>query len=249
MALVSRKFFLRRSRMLEFLAELEKSGNTAAKSLYLPPELSRPEIEDWQGKIVSAHSLPQELTEAVVSSRTGAVVFWGEVRKCLILPPFPVREKTVFDGYVAEPLRRLLQSNFRIGLILVHLGAYAIGLGEGEKLLSSKVGTGLVHARHKKGGSSQARFQRRREMQAQEFLDRVCLHAREHLEPQAGLLDYIVYGGPHHTVLRLRKRCPFLNSLEDRALPLLEVASPRQKILATTVGRIWSSRVMEWQGS
>ncbi len=180
-------------------------------------------------------------------SKTGAVLFWGEARKCLVLPPFPIREMLTFSGYVTDYLRLLLQSDFKIGLILVHLGSYAVGLCQGEKLITSKVGTGLVHGRHRQGGSSQRRFQRRREKQAQEFLGRVCLHARERLEPEAKLLDYIIYGGPRQTVLLLQKRCPFLSLFEGRALPPLEVPALRQKVLETTVVRIWSSGIIEWQ--
>ncbi len=247
MALTSRKFFLRRTKMLEFLAELEKTDDPSAKTAYLPPGLSVLEIEKLLGIAPFRESLPEDLAQAVDRSKTGATLFWGDARKCLVLPPFPIKEKNTFDGYVASPLRLLLQSDFKIGLILVHLGAYAVGLCHGERLIASKVGTGLVHGRHRQGGSSQQRFQRRREKQVQEFLDRVCAHAREKLESEARLLDYIIYGGPRQTVLLLQKRCPFLSLFEERTLPPLDVPSPRQKLLETTVGRIWSSCVIEWQ--
>ena len=247
MALVSKKFFLRRTKVLEFLDELEKTPDPAARTAYLPPGLSTPEIEHFLGIASSTQSLPEDLTQVAEHSKTGAVLFWGEARKCLVLPPFPIREMLTFSGYVTDYLRLLLQSDFKIGLILVHLGSYAVGLCQGEKLITSKVGTGLVHGRHRQGGSSQRRFQRRREKQAQEFLDRVCLHARERLETEAKLLDYIIYGGPRQTVLRLQKRCPFLSQFEGRALPPLEVPALRQKVLETTVVRIWSSGVIEWQ--
>lgn len=246
MALTSRKFFLRRTKIGEFLNELEETTGSTAASVYMPPGWSVPEIEDLLAK-AGAQSFPGELARMAANSPNGAVIFWGSLRKCLVLPPFPIREKTIFTGYVTEPLRLLLDSDFRIGLILVHLGSYAIGLCQGDKLVTSKVGTGLIHGRHKKGGSSQQRFQRRREKQVQEFLDRVCRHALEQLEPQAQHLDYIVYGGPRQTILSLQKRCPFLKSFEDRVLPLLEVPSLRQRVLEATVGRVWSSSIIEWQ--
>jgi peptide subunit release factor 1 (eRF1) len=212
----------------------------------MPPGLSALEIEDLLQK-VGVQSVPNELSQLASSARNGAVLFWGDMRKCLVLPPFPLSEKAVFGGYVGEPLRLLLTSDLMIGLVLVHLGAYAVGICQGEKLISSKVGTGLVHGRHKKGGSSQQRFQRRRENQVREFLDRVCLHTREHLEPHSQLIDYVVYGGPRQTILQLQKRCPFLQSLEERVLPSLDVPSPRQRVLQTAVGSIWSSRIIDWQ--
>ncbi len=232
--------------MSEFLNELEGTTDPAAVSVYLPPGLSAPEIEDLLMK-TTAQSLPGELAQTAAGFGNGAALFWGSQRKCLVSPPFPLREWVIFNGIVTTPLRQLLDSDFKIGLVLVHLGSYAIGLCQGEKLIASKVGTGLVHGRHKKGGSSQQRFQRRRQNQAHEFLDRVCRHAQEQLQPHAQYLNYIVYGGPRQTVLLLRKRCPFLKLLEDRTLPLLEVPSLRQKVLEATVSRVWSSCIIEWQ--
>ena len=232
--------------MLGFLDEIEQTPNPGAISVYIPPGFSAPEIEDLLQK-GGARFVPDELSQLALSSKYGAALFWGDIRKCLILPPFPLIEKTTFGGYVAEPLRLLLTSDFMIGLVLVHLGSYAVGICQGEKLISSKVGTGLVHGRHKKGGSSQQRFQRRRENQVHEFIDRVCLHTRKQLEPHAQQVNYIAYGGPRQTVLLLQKRCPFLQSFEGRVLALLDVPSLRQRVLETTVGRIWSSCIVDWQ--
>ncbi len=247
MALISKKFFLRRSGMSGFLDGLENNAVPAAVSVYLPPGLPSVEIEDILGRVGGAGPLPGELAEAAANSRNGAVLFQGGTRLCLVLPPFPVTEKLTAAGCFTAPLRSLLDSNFRIGIVLVHLGSYAVGICRGDRLVDSKVGTGLVHGRHRQGGSSQMRFQRRRENQADEFLDRVCLHAREKLEPEAKLLDYIVYGGPHHTVLLLQKVCPFLRSLDCKVLPLLDVREPRQRVLEATVTRIWSSSIIEWE--
>lgn len=232
--------------MLVFLNELEETVDSGAASLYMLPGLSVPEIEGLLTEI-GTQDIPGGLTEMAANSKNGAVLFWGSTRKYLVLPPFPIREKTTFTGYIADPLRQLLDSSLKIGLILVHLGTYAIGVCQGEELITSKVGTGLIHGRHKKGGSSQQRFQRHRQKQVQEFLDRVCIHAIAQLEPYTQELDYVIYGGPRHTVLLLQKRCAFLKSFEDRVLPLLDVPSLRQKVLKTTVGRIWSSCIIEWQ--
>ena len=232
--------------MLGFLDEIEQTPDLGAISVYIPPVFSAPEVEDILRK-GGARSVPDELSQLASSSKNGAILFYGDMRKCLVLSPFPLSEKATFGGYIAEPFRLMLTTDFMIGLVLVHLGSYAVGICQGEKLISSKVGTGLVHGRHKKGGSSQQRFQRRRENQAREFLDRVCLHIREQFEPHAQLMDYITYGGPHQTILQLQKRCPFLQSFEDRVLSFFEVPSLKQRVLETTIGRIWSSYIIDWQ--
>lgn len=246
MALAAKRHLLRRQQQLDFLSGLEALDDDGAISIYLPPGLPSPEYQNLLGE-QRVTSTDGELAQAAARAPNGAALFWGSARKCLVLPPFPIREKAIFNGYVSEPLRLLLNSDFKIGLVLVHLGNYAIGVCQGENLISSKVGTGLIHGRHKKGGSSQQRFQRRRQNQVREFLERVCLHARKQLEPQARSLDYLIYGGPRQTVLSLQKRCPFLKALEVRALPTMDVPALRQRVLENAVVRLWSSVTIEWQ--
>ena len=237
---------MRRSKMVGFLDDIEQLVESGSISVYIPHGSSNLEVEGLLKK-VGVYPLPDNLSQLVASAKSGAALFWGDMRKCLVLPPFPLIEETIFNGYVTKPLRQLVTNDYVIGLVLVHLGSYAVGICQGEKLISSKVGSGLIHGRHKKGGSSQQRFQRHRENQIREFLDRVCLHIREHFENNTKSIDYIVYGGPHQTILLLQKRCPFLQSLEDRVIPSINVPTLRQRILETSITRIWSSSVIDWQ--
>jgi len=244
--LVSRRFFLSRAKMLGFLDELETTDSTA-KSLYIPSGLSYLEAEDLLKEALEAPDIAANMTELAVSSATGAVIFWGPSRKCLISPPFPITEKYFTQGYAVEPLRALLRHDFSVALILVRLGAYAVGLCRGESLIASKVGTGLVHRRHKKGGSSQQRFRRHREKQIESFLNRVCCHVKEKLESQVRTLDYLVYGGARTTILSLQKRCSFLQQFDNRTpAPLLNIPDPGQAVLEAAMERVWSSNLVEW---
>jgi len=247
LVLVANTYYLRRTRTLEFLDGLEKTDDSTARTVYLPAGLPVSHIDDVLKSVAGEAAFAEELTGLITRSRTGGVLFWSSMQKYLICPPFLLREQVIYAGFVTEPLAKLLRVDYMIGLVLVHLGAYAVGLCQGEQLVTSKVGTGLVHGRHKKGGSSQQRFQRRREKQVDEFLDRVCLHAREQFEAQAKTIDYIVYGGPHQTIMQLQKRCPLLSSFADRVLQTLDVTDPRQETLEKAVGRIWSSRVTQWR--
>jgi peptide subunit release factor 1 (eRF1) len=113
--------------------------------------------------------------------------------------------------------------------------------------VDSKVGTGHIHSRHRKGGSSQRRFERRRENESQAFFDRVCGRARERLGPYLEDLDHVVYGGERHTLQAFRKRCVFLGALSDRVLPLvLNVREPKQASLEAAIAEVWSSSVFSW---
>jgi hypothetical protein len=242
--LISRRV-LSRAKMLDFLWEMSKTPVEESRSLYLPPNLSHAEVEDSLKEILIEPDILPEMADLASHSRNGSVIFWSPVQTCLALPPFPIAERHVVDGLSTELLYSLLKCDYMLALILVRLGAYAIGICQGEKLISSKVGTGLVHSRHKKGGSSQHRFARHRDKQIEYFLTRVCQHAREHLQPQA--LDYVVYGGAWTTIQLLKKQCPFLGQLEMPALPpLLDIPDPRQAVLEKAINRVWSSTVMAW---
>ncbi len=245
--MISDTYYLRRAKMLELLGELENTGDVTASTVYLPAGLSADMIQETLRNAGGESGFPEGLAGMIGALKNGAVLFWSRGKKYLASPPFPLREQVTCGGFVTGLLVNLLKVDYMIGLVLVHLGVYAVGLCQGEKLVTSKVGTGLVHGRHKKGGSSQQRFQRRRENQATEFLGRVCLHAREQFESRAELIDYVVYGGPRQTLMQLQGCCPFLRLFADRVLLRLDVPDPRREILEKAVGRIWSSRITEWR--
>jgi peptide subunit release factor 1 (eRF1) len=197
--------------------------------------------------VFAAGAAPPGVAEAAAGSEMGAAFFWSPAQTYLVLPPFAIVEEYMTNSYDVEPLRSLLSRDFLIALVLVRLGAYSIGVCRGTELIDTKTGTGLVHARHKKGGSSQARFARHREKQIEQFLIRACGHVREHFEPHARSLDYLVYGGARTTILLLRKQCPFLSQFDDRILrTLLDIADPRKAVLEKAIGTVWSTDVIEW---
>lgn len=236
------EYYVKRSKITDFLNRLEEDSGSVTSSIYLPSSLVEKDIRQ-----ITVSSLPDTIIELAAGSVTGAAIFLGKERNTIVLPSFPLKEEVIFSDCTTEPLKELLAKDFIVGLVLVHLGTYAVGVCKGDVLVSSKVGTGLVHGRTRKGGSSSQRFQRRRQNQAREFLERVCGHAKEHLQPYEKTLDYLVYGGPHQTVLQLRKECPVLNKFEDRVLQIIDVPALRQKVLEAAVTRIWTSRVIEWK--
>ena len=219
----------------------------AAWSLYLPPESPTLELNTLLRHELEPQQLGDTIT-AISKSTTGAVLFWGDRHKYLVQPPFPLSTRYYATGYDVAPLRTLLSRDLTIAVILVRLGDYAIGVFHGEKWLSSKVGTGNIHQRHRQGGSSAHRFERHRDKQIEYFFTRICTHAQEHLTPVARQLDYLVYGGTKFTVLELRQQCHFLQTFDTRTLGyLLNVRQPRQATLEAAIGDVWSSKITEWR--
>ena len=198
-------------------------------------------------KQLEPEKVPEEIPGFIAKSPTGAVMFWGDQNRYLVIPPFSITENRILGTCEIEPLRSLLERKLTIALVLVRLGAYAIGVFKGQTLLSSKVGTGLVHSRHRQGGSSAHRFERHREKQMESFFTRICTHAREQLEPYVRQIDFLLYGGTRDTLLTFRKQCHFLRNFDGRTLQsLLNVREPRQSSLNLAIDEAWSSQVYEW---
>jgi hypothetical protein len=241
-----KEFYLSRSRILNYLEQITKTlGDNRVLTTYIPPGLTELDIISML-KTTSTIFPEKEIIELAQFSETGAVLFWGESYKCLIKPPMPFIEKAIFPGYNIEPLQKILRTDFLIGLVLIHLGSYAVGVYRGEELISNKVGSGLIHGRQRQGGSSSKRYLRRRENQVTEFLDKVAYHVNEQLSQYSHDLNYLVYGGPRQTILQLKKQSPLLISFEDKLLPTIDVRYIRSSILETTIKRVWSSYIIEW---
>jgi len=237
---------LSKVRMLHLLEEL-KANSIEIGSLCIPPGSSKINIEGMMETILDKDTVPEDLSQSIANSPTGALLFWGPHHRYLVMPPFPLYQEKVSPTCEIEPLHSLLSQEFLFGLVLVRLGDYGIGVVKGDRLISSKVGTGLVHARHRQGGSSSHRFERHREKQMETFFTRVCGHAREQLEPFARELEYLIYGGTRETLLDFRKQCHFLHQFDARTLNiLLNIREPRQSGLKEAVQEAWSSRVIKW---
>lgn len=240
---------LQRGRMLGLLERLhDKPGE--ATTAYFRPGGDGAALEKM---IMLAHRLespPQGLAKAVGSSGTGGALFWAEDLGLLVTTHFPMTEEFVTEGIEVGPLKEMICQDRSVALLVVRLGEYGVGVFRGETLVSSKVGGGLVHSRHRQGGSSAHRFERHRDKQIEAFFTRVCEHTREQLEPCLHNLHHLVYGGERHTLLAFRARCEFLKVFESRTLDVvLDVRHPRQRALEEAIGRVLSVAVTAWQSA
>ena len=166
--------------------------------------------------------------------RAGRVTFHGAtVLECE--PPFPPLASTgVRDGFDPAPLLEHAARDRVVGVILVRLGGHAAGVFSGRRLIASKVGSRNVHGRHRAGGSSQRRFERRRAGQARVALEAAADVAARVLLPHVADLDAVVLGGDRRALaevladVRLR---PLARLAQDR---VLDVPDPRLNVLKTT---------------
>ncbi|MFO8009812.1 MAG: Vms1/Ankzf1 family peptidyl-tRNA hydrolase [Dehalococcoidia bacterium] len=236
-----------RNRVLELLSELESSGNIEL-SLYLPAGMPIATIREILQNLQGAPENTSEPGDIIHGSKTGAALFLRESGDMvLILPPLPLEKQVLSKHSWTEPIRSLLQRDHTTALVLLHLGSYAIGVFYGEQMVSSKVGTGLVHSRHKKGGSSEGRFKRHREKQMETFFSRVCNHSINQLQPYSRELRYLFYGGEKTTVLSFRRQCRFLERFDSITVEnVLNIRQLKQSNLKQAISEALKSRVIEW---
>ena len=158
-------------------------------------------------------------------------------------PPFPPLAPFAAEGFEPGPLLEHVRRERTVGVLLVRLGGHATGVFEGRRLVASKVGSRLVHARHRKGGSSQKRFARRREGQAREALAAAADNAARILLPRAGELEAVVLGGDRRalgTVLEDPRLAPLAALAVAR---VLAVPDPRLAVLRAAPDRFLATTV------
>lgn len=144
--------------------------------------------------------------------------------------PIPTRSGE-HAGLAVDDLLDHLMVPRTIGLLLVRLGGYSIGIARSGVVLTSSTGSRLVHGRSAAGGQSQQRFARRREGQARVALRAAADTAARVLLPRAAELDAVILGGDT-AALRALAADPRLTTLLERAEPrVLDVPEPRRAVL------------------
>ncbi|MCK9357665.1 MAG: hypothetical protein M0R22_11075 [Dehalococcoidia bacterium] len=217
---------LSRVELLQLLGDMD-SATGEWLSVYLRPESVRPRSErpvlqsQVDERLIAVASLldDEEVQRQVERYGTGLVVFQSMDATHAVVPPFPVLRDTACVGRPeTEPLRELMGQPRRIVFVLVTWGAYVAGLYEGLRYVRHKQGTGHIHPHTKKGGSSQARYQRRTQGQRAEFLRRAGAHIDEEFGTEA--VDHLFFGGNRVILKPLADECQFVR----RHMPVL---SPR----------------------
>ncbi len=187
-----------------------------------------------------------EVLREVPKSETGLAIFMGDNSAIAIAPPFPLEEDSFAEGVDGAPLTELLERNLTVGVVLLRLGRYAVGVVQGEKLLASKSGSRYVKNRHKQGGSSQRRFERSRERLVREIFDKACEVMRTVFAPYEKRMDYIMLGGEKTTLKGLEERCAYLTRTDIEVLARrLAVERPGKIALESIHREVWKSHVYE----
>lgn len=251
--IVSERYFASPARIRRLLDEIDE-GDGQMRTLYLrpsevgaPPSLNLSPAGGETGSFALRDWIREVLT-AVPESETGAAVFWNDDKAWAVLPPFPIEEDRYADGNDASDLEEIYERDVTVGVVLLRMGRYAIGVVRGNELLASKTDTRHVKNRHRAGGSSQRRFMRSRDRLIRELYDEACTVTRRIFEPHLNTLDCVLTGGERQTLNGFLKRCTFF---EKSNLPvmkrLLAVERPSHKALEGIHREVWKSRVLVFE--
>ena len=222
-------------RLLRLLDELE-CGGEYDRTLYVGPG------EPPDARLSRAAG---EALSALAADETGAAVFAGEGLAVAVAPPFPLGTSGAQEGFDAAPLRELMGRELVVGVVLLRLGRYAVGVLRGETLAASKTDTRHVKSRHRKGGSSQRRFERSRERLVRELFDKACEVTRQIFSPYETSMDHILMGGERHTLRAFAERCDYLRRKRSKTLSrVLSVHSPNHVAISRIAREVWQSRVV-----
>ena len=230
--------------VLRLLADLESEGCSASVYVSRDTLAERdyrhllPRSEDARFRMTTA-------LEALEGGDTGAVVFVSAERTVAIKPPIPLSADIRADGAHTDQLRGLLNSEPVIGVILLRLGRYAVGVMRGETLIATKTDSRYMKNRHRAGGQSQRRFERSRERLIRELYDKTCQVARDAFTPHLEEMRWTLLGGERGVLNGFLKRCPLMRiELRSRTLSRrLAVESPNQKALTGISREVWKSEV------
>ena len=225
------------------LAEIDEAGS-AATICVSPRTLSARDYDHLLPELEPDRLHVAEVLASVGRSDTGVAVFVSSDRTVAIQPPFPLSVDVRAIGAASKPILGLLDSEPVIGVVLLRLGRYAVAVLRGDRLLATKTDTRYVKNRHRKGGSSQRRFERSRERLIRELYDTTCRMTRTVFGPHLGDMDYVMLGGERSTLNGFVKRCRLMRDLEPKTLSrLLPVDRPNQKALESISYEMWKSRV------
>ena len=145
-----------------------------------------------------------------------------------VTPPFALEHEAEYDRVRAEPLLESLARDHLVAVVLVRMGAYAVGVLDGEQVVASKVDTRFVKGRHRKGGRSSNRFRRRREGQERELVDHAADEAARVLTPWRGRVEHVALGGDRSAVART-----------------LAAPEPRRRVLDELPYQLYAAKVVE----
>ncbi|MGM7778573.1 acVLRF1 family peptidyl-tRNA hydrolase [Arthrobacter sp. KNU-44] len=170
----------------------QKQPSGAGRTAFIPG----PRLTGWVDRFAASHGAVQEEPDdrgTLLKAADGALLTAADGARALLRAPWPVDGRPGRGASTVERLASLASQERRLGIILVRRGGYAVGVVSGGKVAASKSGSRYVQSRSAAGGSSQQRFARRRENQANALTEAVAGYAAAVFAGHS--IEYLVLGG------------------------------------------------------
>ncbi len=184
----------------DVVAYLKEESN----STVLKPEGVRDRFQDAVKNVIQRLKLQKEIPDNGVAIFAGTFVADESEREILtveeLIPPEPVTAYLyeVDDHFRLEPLREMLRNQRLVGLVAMDSKEASFGLLDGERFELIEDITSGIPGKTAKGGQSQRRYERERDMEVTYFFHRVAEHAAKAFLENRQVLALIV-GGPGQT--------------------------------------------------
>jgi Actinobacteria/chloroflexi VLRF1 release factor len=181
---------------------------------------------------------------SMASTGTSLVLSAADGATALLEPFVPVSSSGSSAASTSDGLDSLAgwaEPPNRLALVLVRRGGYAVGLGQGPKLVSHKVGTRYVQSRTAAGGWSQQRFARRRKNQADGLVGSVIEHTLRIV--LASPNDALVVGGDKGLVRDVLADARLSSLAELPRRELFDLPDPKLVVLERALRRARAVRI------
>jgi len=184
------------------VANLKESDSSAANSE--GDRAIRSRLQDAITNVIQRLKLQKEIPEnglALFAGTFAANDLASEVFNVEELaPPEPITtyQYVVDNHFRLEPLREMLRNQHIVGLIAVDSKEASFGILNGERFELIENITSGIHGKSGKGGSSQRRYERERDMAVTYFFHRVAEHAAKAFLENHKVTALLV-GGPGTT--------------------------------------------------
>ena len=212
-------------KLIAWLSQIEGRGKEFI-SLYAPREKSIDEIiaflkKESDSVVMNSKSINHRLQNALKNiiqhlklqneiPQNGFAIFAGtfvandseneSLKIEELVPPAPITSYlyVVDNHFRLEPLRKMLREPRVVGLVAVDSSEASLGILDGERLELIKNITSGIPGKSGKGGSSQRRYERGRDMEITYFFHRIAEHATKvFLENHK--VSVLIVGGPGGT--------------------------------------------------
>ena len=149
-----------------------------------------------------------------------------------VVPAGPTAADSMLDEFVVRA-----GATRRLGLLLARQSSVAVGIADGDRLVSSKVDSSYVQGRTAAGGWSQQRFARRRVNQARAAATVAADIAARVLLPVLPELAALVTGGDRRAVDAVLADARLAGLAALRGDRFLDVGEPRLSVLTGAVAQ------------